>query len=493
MSNLEVKNISKQYPGTLALDNISLNFESGKVHALIGKNGSGKSTLVNIIAGATGATKGQVFMDGEEVTFHSPLEAQNKGIATVYQENSLIPALTVTENIYLGRLPMKGFVVDWKRANKMAEDLLKDLNIDISVTKPIMNLSIWQCQMVEIAKAMSFSPKVLQLDEPTSSLAQHEVDSLFELIERLKKKDVIVIYISHKLQELWRIADYCTVFRDGKFIGTKEMKNFAHKELIRMMFGDVTIETRPKDLTYGKKEVLSVEHLSDGSKFSDITFALHDGEVLGIAGMLGTGRTELLSCLFGARKIYKGELYLNGEKIEKATPAKMKELGLAMTQEDRKRIGLNLNGSIADNLCYASINHLGKGQFVDKKIQKEFVDRQVDKLQIKVAETKYLVSSLSGGNQQKVVIGNWMNTDPKVMMFDEPSRGIDVSAKQQIFQIIWNESRKGISSIIVSTELEELIEVCHNILILRDGKIQEVVKPEDITVEDLYAKCMGEN
>lgn len=492
MSKLEVKNVSKQFPGTLALNQVSVTFEGGQVHALLGKNGSGKSTLVNIIAGALSATEGQVFLDEKELRFKSPLEAQQKGIATVYQEFSLAPALSVTENIYLGRLPVKGILVDWKKANRMAQELLDDLKIDIPVTELVGDLSVWQCQMIEIAKAMSFQPKVLQLDEPTSSLAQHEVEALFELINRLKAKGVIVVYITHKLQELWKIADLCTVLRDGKYVGTRNMQDLSRQDLINMMFGDVTVETRPADLSYGEKEVLKVEHLSDGKKFQDVSFVLHEGEVLGIAGMLGSGRTELLSCIFGSMKIKSGRIYLNGEEIINPTPVSMRERGLAMTQEDRKRLGLNMQGSIADNLCAASIDRLGKGQFIDNKLWKKYIDRQVEGLDIKVADVNYLVSVLSGGNQQKVVVGNWLNTEPKVMLFDEPSRGIDVNAKQQIFQIIWNESRKGVSSIIVSTELEELIEVCHNILILRNGKIQEMVRPEEITVEDLYAKCMGE-
>lgn len=489
-STLVVRNISKQYPGTLALDRVSVTFEAGTVHALLGKNGSGKSTLVNIIAGAVPRTDGELFLDGQPLNVKSPDEAQKKGIATVYQELSLIPFLSVAENIYLGRLPKKGMLVDWKKTNSMARELLSDLNIDIPVTQTIDKLSVWQCQMIEIAKAMSFNPKVLQLDEPTSSLAQSEVESLFKLIRRLKEKGVIIIYISHKLQELWKIADKCSVLRDGKWIGTEEMAKLERRDLIRMMFGNVEIKSRPSDLSYSPDEVLRVEHLSDGRKFSDVSFTLHRGEVLGIAGMLGSGRTELLSCIFGAMKAQGGSVCVEGRPVDERTPEKMKELGIAMTQEDRKRIGLNLQGSISDNLCYASINHLGKGLFINEKTRDSYISRQVDALDIKVADVNYPVSSLSGGNQQKVVVGNWMNTEPKIMLFDEPSRGIDVNAKQQIFQIIWNGSRRGISSIIVSTELEELIEICHNILILKNGVIQECIKPEETTVEELYAKCM---
>jgi len=492
MSVLQTQNISKQYPGTLALDRVSVRFESGKIHALIGKNGSGKSTLINIFSGAVQPTSGTMLLDDKKISFKRPSEAQSMGIATVYQELSLIPGMSVAENIFIGRLPMKGPAVNWKLARKMAKELLNELDIDISPDETVNHLSAWQCQMIEIAKAMSLQPKVLKLDEPTSSLEQSEVESLFRIIRKLKEKDVIILYITHKLQELWNIADTCTVLRDGKLIGTKQMAELDRRELIKMMFGSVEIKSMPSDLKYSDEVVLKVEKLSDGRKFSNVSFELHKGEILGIAGMLGVGRTELLSCIFGSQRAKAGSIYLNGKKIEKPTPEKMNKLGVAMTQEDRKRIGVNLNGSIADNLCYASLDRLGKGAVVDKKIEKQYVSRQIRDLEIKVADPRYFVSSLSGGNQQKVVVGNWLNTEPQIILLDEPSRGIDVNAKQQIFQIIWDEARKGISCVMVSTELEELLETCHRILIMRNGGLDKEVLPENITVEDLYAICMGE-
>ena len=492
MSILETKDISKQYPGTLALNQVSVSFESGKINALVGKNGSGKSTLVNIFSGAVKQTSGKFLLDGEELSFSSPEDAQNHGVATVYQELSLIPGLSVAENIFIGRLPVKGFSIDWKKTYSMAKDLLDELEIDISPKEVISNLTAWQCQMVEIAKAMSHNPKILQLDEPTSSLAQNEVESLFKIIRNLKKKDVIIIYITHKLQELSQIADNVTVLRDGKLIGVREIAGLPHQELINMMFGNVEIKSRPADLKYSDEVILDVRHISDGRKVKDASFQLHKGEVLGIAGMLGSGRTELLNCIFGAQQAVSGEIYFQGEKIEKPTPAKMNNLGLAMTQEDRKRIGLNLNGTIGQNLCYASLNRLGNSFTVDRAKEKQFINRQVNDLAIKVSSTDYPVSSLSGGNQQKVVVGNWLNIEPRVILFDEPSRGIDVNAKQQIFKIVWDQAARGISSVIVSTELEELIEVCHTIVVMRGGKTYETVLPEDITIEKLYSMCMGE-
>lgn len=491
MSILRAENITKQYPGTKALDSVSVEFDSGKVHALIGKNGSGKSTLVKIFAGAIHATEGEIFLDGEKLHFESPEEALKNGIVTVYQELSLVPGLTVAENILMGHMPMKGRFIDWKETYSRAEEIVKELNIDISVRESVASLSLWQCQMVEIAKAMSNNPKVLMLDEPTSSLANEEVELLFDMIRRLKKKGVIILYISHKLQELWEIADTCTVLRDGKMIGTVNIADISRSDLIKMMFGDVEIKTRPKDLEVGERTVLDVRNLTSKGHFENITFQLKEKEVLGIAGMLGAGRTELLRAIFGADPFDSGEIYFEGEKVKKLSPMKMRDIGLAMTQEDRKNDGLIQIMSVAGNLCVASIPYLAKKGFIDRKKENEFVERQIDRLQISVPDREMPVSSLSGGNQQKVVVGNWLNTKPKVMLFDEPSRGIDVNAKQQIFQIIWEQSRQGIASIMVSSELEELLEVCHRILIMHNGRIIGEVLPEQITVEELYSLCMG--
>ena len=491
MNTLSIHNISKKFPGTLALDNVSAQFESGKVNALIGKNGSGKSTLIKIINGAQPPSAGEIYLDEEKQSFESPEEAIEKGIATVYQELSLVAGMTVAENIFLGRFPMKGKFIDWKKTYGMAEELLQSMGIDIDPKAMVYSLSMWQCQMIEIAKAMSTEPKVILLDEPTSSLSRAETEILFDLIRELKKKDVIIIYISHRLQELWEIADTCTVLRDGVLTGHAEMRSASRKQILDMMFGAVEVQKRPEDLVYSDELVLNVKNLSQGKRFSDISFDLHKGEVLGIAGMLGSGRTELLRAIFGIEAYDKGEIIFEGKTIQRASPMKMKELGMGLTPEDRKHEGLIQIMSIRNNLCVASLKRMSKGPFIDEKLEEEFVQEQVERLQIKAGDIDEDVSSLSGGNQQKVVVGNWLNTKPKLMMFDEPSRGIDVNAKQQIFKIIWELSRQGISSIVVSSELEELLEVCHRIIIMRYGKITGEVNPEEVSIEGLYTLCMG--
>jgi|YelNatPaOPRAMG01_1025707.scaffolds.fasta_scaffold13977_4 ribose transport system ATP-binding protein len=495
MSVLEAHNIVKVFPGTIALNGVNVSFKSGEVHALVGKNGSGKTTLVKIFSGAFRPTKGEILFDGKPLNFNSPKDAFDKGIATVYQELSLIPGLTVAENIFVGRLPMKktilGEIVDWDKTYRMAKELLDELRVNIPPKEVLYRLSMWQWEIVEIAKAMSFNPKVIMLDEPTSSLAYHETHALFDIIRELKKKDVVIIYITHRLHELWEIADTCTVLRDGNVVDTVSMKDVNPKDIVKMMFGEVEIRTRPKELKYSDEVVLEIKGLSRRHQFEDISFKLRKGEILGIAGMLGSGRTELLKAIFGVNPIDRGEIIVSGKKVEKLDPIEMKHLGIVMTPEDRKREGLIQIHSVKNNLCLASLELLGKGSFVDRNLEDEFARREIRELDIKVSNYLLPISSLSGGNQQKVVVGKWLNTSPRVILFDEPTRGIDVSAKQQIFEIIWEQSRNGIASIIVSSELEELIEVCHRILIMRHGKIIGEVLPEEITIEELYSMCMG--
>ena len=492
MSVLRTEGITKDYPGTRALDSVTVSFNSGKVHAFIGKNGSGKSTLVKVFSGAIQPTEGRFYLDDKQLHFNNPTDAFGQGIATVYQELSLVPYLTVAENIYLGRLPKKGKVIDWKKTYAMAGELLKSMNVNIDPHEKVYKLSMWQCQVVEITKAMSFDPKVLMLDEPTSALAANETQRLFDVIRTLRQKGVVIIYISHRLQELWEIADDITVLRDGKFIGTADIHALQHKDIINMMFGDAQIEQRPTDLPVLEETVLSVQHLTRRGKFEDISFDLHKGEVLGIAGMLGSGRTELLRSIFGADSYDSGEILACGRMVPRhATPEMMKRYGLGLTPEERKNQGVILKHSIRDNLCNASLDKISNHHIIDRKKRLTAANKQVENLQIKIPGLMTSVGTLSGGNQQKVVIGNWLNTEPSIMMYDEPSRGIDVNAKQQIFQIMWDQSRKGVSSIFVSSELEELLEVCHRILIMHMGKLIGEVRPEHLGIDDLYAYCMG--
>jgi len=492
MSDLQIRtdHIIKDYPGTRALNDVSVCFDSGKVHALVGKNGSGKSTLVKIFSGAIKPTSGEFYLNEEKLHFNSTSDAYEKGIASVYQEMSLVPGLSVAENIFLGRLPKKNQAIDWQKTYQMAEALLGQMKSEIDPHEMVSRLSMWQMQVVEITKALSFHPKVIMLDEPTSALAQNEVQNLFDAIRALKDQGVIVIYITHKLQELPQIADTVSVLRDGKLVGTVQMNEVSHKDIINMMFGEVKIQSRPTDIKVQDKTIMEVRNFSRHGWYQDVSFKLKRGEVLGIAGMLGSGRTELLRGIFGADPVDSGEVLIEGKTYKSANPIKMVKAGVGLTPENRKIQGLILIHSIKDNLCYASMNITANGWLENKQKRNAFAERQVKELEIKVSDIDARCESLSGGNQQKVVVGNWLNTSPKIMLYDEPSRGIDVSAKQQIFEIMWEEARKGISSIFVSTELEELLEVCHRILIMRHGRIVDEIDPDETNVNELYEICM---
>ena len=491
MSILKTDKITKIYPGTRALHDISVSFESGKVNALLGKNGSGKSTLSKIISGAELATSGTFSLDGEVLTYSTPAEAAAHGIAMIYQEMSLISGLTVAENIYLGRLPLKNRLVDWKRLYSDAALIIERMGVEIDPKTPVFRLAMWQQQVVEICKALSFNPKVLILDEPTSALAQNEVQRLFDAIRILREQDIIIIYITHKLQELPQIADTITVLRDGELSGTASMKEIDHRGIIHMMFGDVEIRARPSDLKATDDVVLEVKNLSRRGWYDDVSFTLNKGEVLGIAGMLGSGRTELLRGIFGADPVDGGSIVVAGKEYTNRNPSMMNKAGVGLTPEDRRREGLIMIHTVLDNLCYASMDKVKKGWLEDKPKRREFAANQVEALDIKVPGINTVTNTLSGGNQQKVVVGNWLNNAPRVMLYDEPSRGIDVSAKQQIFEIIWRQAREGIATLFVSTELEELLEVCHRILIMRHGKIIGEVDPASTSIEELYTICMG--
>ena len=488
---LQARNVTMIFPGTTALDDVTMEFESGKVNALVGKNGSGKSTLVKAINGSQPPTSGEILLDNEILRLETPTDAFDHGIMTVYQELSLVPGLTVAENILIGRYALKGGFINWKKTYAEAEELLKGMGIDISPKQLVQNLSMWQCQMVEIAKAMSGNPKVILLDEPTSALAQHETQMLFSLVRELKKKDVIIIYITHRLQELWEIADNCAVLRDGKYAGKIEMERSTHKDLLDLMFGDVKIKTRSEDVVARQEKAMSVRGLTYEPAFRNVSFELKRGEVLGIAGMLGSGRTELLKAIFGTGDLHGGQIEIEGKVYRKTDPVRMKKAGLGLTPEDRKTEGLVQIHPVGYNLTNASLKRISSGVFMNAKAYIGSCMRQVNDLSIKITGVEVPVSSLSGGNQQKVVIGNWLNTVPRIMLFDEPSRGIDVGAKQQIFEIIWQLSREGISSVVVSSELEELLEICHRILIMRLGEIVQEVDPAGLEIDQLYSLCMG--
>lgn len=490
---LELRELTKRYGAVTALDNFSHRFEKGQVHALLGKNGSGKSTFIKVMSGATEPTDGQVLLDGKPCRFGNPSEALNAGIVTVYQELSLVPHLSVAENIFIGRLPKIANtpLIDWKGLRRKAQVLLADIGaVEIDPDATVGSLSIGRQQVIEIAKAMSLKPLILQLDEPTSALAQVEVQQLFALIKRLRDRGVTIIYISHRLAELTEIADTVTVLRDGVFTGSRPIGEATSDVILELMFGEIQPLHRPRQEKTKGPAVLCVRNLSFSPRLVDVSFDLHRGEVLGIAGMLGSGRTELLRAIYGAGPFDQGEIMVDGKIISNVSIPVMKELGIGYTSEDRKHGGLAQILSSHANLCLAAMQSIARFGFITYGMERPYVARQIRDLTIKMGDPDLPVSSLSGGNQQKIVVGNWLNNDPRILLFDEPGRGVDVLAKQQIYQIIWEQARNGLASIVVSTELEDLVECCDRILILRDGVIADEFINDRLDPKVLYASCM---
>jgi ribose transport system ATP-binding protein len=493
---LQTNSLRKEYPGTIALNDVTVTFSGGKIHALIGKNGAGKSTLVKLIAGAAQPTSGSILIDGSEVVLRSPRDALQRGIIAVHQELSLVPELTVGENILLGRLPKKltfsQSFIDWRSVFSRADEILSDLGVTVDVHARAGTLGVAQQQAVEIAKAMSYDPSILILDEPTSALAQHETERLFTLLKSLSARGVVLLYVTHRLQELREIADTVTVLRNGSLVGTIDIAAATPSTIVRMMFGEVVQRGKPTDLVAPTDQFLEVRSLSRHGAFHNVSFSLKKGEILGIAGLLGSGRTELLRSIFGADPADDGEIILDGRHIRPKHPRQMKELGVALTPENRKDQGLVQLLNTRVNLCLASLRRVASRGLLTTDRENVVVQKNIKDLDIAVADTEAPVAFLSGGNQQKVVIGKWLNTNPRLMLLDEPTRGIDVQAKQQIFQIIWDMSRRGIGCIVVSSELEELLDICHRILIMRQGRIVEDIRPGEISLENLFAACMKE-
>ena len=492
-STLETVHVSKVFPGTRALDDVSLRFDGGKIHALIGKNGAGKSTLVKIIAGALGPTSGAILVNGTPVRLRSPRDALREGIAAVYQELSVIPELTVGENILLGRLPhrvgLRRVEIDWERTYREAGETLHRLGVDLDLRAKVRTLNVARRQFVEIAKAMSYKPSVLLLDEPTSALSPQETERLFQVLRGLAAQGVVLLYITHRLQEIERIADTVTALRNGTLVGTVAVRDASPEVVARMMFGEVVRRSRSVDLPLSPLPALQVEGFSRGGKFSDISFTLQQGEILGLAGLLGSGRSELLRALFGADPPDGGVVLMDGIPVRPSAPAQMKRLGVVLAPEDRKEEGLIQLLSTRINLCLANLAGISFHGFISRLREQDLVDTAVRGLGIMVADPEAPVASLSGGNQQKVVLGKWLATQPRVLLLDEPTRGIDLQAKQQMFEIIWDLSRRGIACIVVSSELEELLDLCHRIIILRRGRVAGEVRPHDTSLEQLVALC----
>jgi ABC-type sugar transport system ATPase subunit len=493
---LEARQIRKHYPGVQALDGVDFDLAPGEVRALVGKNGAGKSTFVKILSGATHADSGTVTLEGKPTAIRSPADAFASGIATVYQEMSLVMGLSVAENILLGRWPRHGRfgvqMIDKAATISRATEALDMMGVTLNPREIVRRLSVPERQMVEIAKALSFKPKVLILDEPTSSLPAHEVNALLALVRRLAEKGVAVIYVSHRLQELPRVADSLTVFRDGRQVGTVPMAEASPQRIVRMMIGSEWKKSSSAPRASSGAVRLSISHATRKHHLRDVTFDLHEGEVIGIAGLLGSGRTELLRAIFGLDRLEAGSISVDGRVIARPTPIRMKSLGVGMTPEDRKGQGLVQALSVAKNLTLSCLERVSRNRVISLQKERTLADGMVTALSIRTPNLNVKARALSGGNQQKLVIGKWLNSQVKVLLMDEPTRGIDIEAKNQLYELVRSLAGRGISVIFVSSEIDEVLEVSDRILVLNGGRIVADVRAAQVTLEKVLAIAMSD-
>ena len=466
---LKINNVAKKYPGVLALDDVSFDLRRGEVLALIGENGAGKSTIIKALTGAIKPSSGSIEFEGETYTSFTPALALDKGIVAIYQEFNLINYLTVGENIFFGHQPTKRGFINKKKMFNDAKEILERTGVDIPVNKQVSKLGTSHQQIVEIAKALSRKSKLLIMDEPSATLTNTEIVILHNVIRRLKSEGVSIIYISHKLEEVFEISDRTTVLRDGKLVCTKDTSELTRDELIKHMVGRTLNEVFPDSEYSGEnKEVLRVENLTN-DYFNNISFSLYEGEILGIGGLVGAGRTEVLRAIFGVDPITSGDIFIRGEKVEIKKPIDAIKDGIGLIPEDRKMQGLFLMMSVKDNITIASMQKIERRGFIRKGEERRLVSNCIDDLRIKTPSQIQLVRNLSGGNQQKVVLSKWLSTDSDIYFFDEPTRGIDVNAKQEIYELMRNLIRNKKSIIMVSSEMPELIGMADRIIVMAEG------------------------
>lgn len=498
MSLLELKNITKEFPGVKALDGVSFDLQPGEIHALCGENGAGKSTLIKILCGyhPAGSFGGEVLLDGQPVHFKTLKDSEEKGISLIAQELALVPEMSVAENLLLGRWPKKGGFIQWSEVREKAQKALELVGLLLGLDTPIKELGIGQQQMIEIAKALSKKARILVLDEPTAALTESDAHRLLEFLKQLRAQGVSSIYISHRLEEVGQIADRVTVLRDGRSIVTLPMAQLSQEKIISNMVGREVKNLYPRPQTSAGKVLLevkdfSVEDPANPGRFvvRDVSFQVREGEVLGVAGLMGSGRTALLSSLFGAaRGKIQGSLIVDGNpQALFRSPEKAIEAGIALVSEDRKKYGLVLESSVEENLILATMRRLAHNGFLDhSKVQKE-CDTQVEAMRIKTPSLSVWVNKLSGGNQQKVVLGKWLMTQPRVLFLDEPTRGIDVGAKAEIYELMGQLAAKGIGIVLVSSDLPEILGLSHRVLVLNQGRMTARLEAGEATPEKVLA------
>ncbi len=487
---LELQNVTKVYPGVVALDGVSVSFDSGEVHAIMGENGAGKSTMIKVIAGAISCDGGKILIDEQEYTNMTPSLSKQHGIGVIYQEFNLVPGLNIAENIFLGDKVGGKYVADFKEMHKRSAEILEDLGVHLDTHLQVGQLSTAQQQLVEISKAMAKNVKVLIMDEPSAVLAVAEVENMLQIVDKLRKRGITIIYISHRMDEVFRISDRITIMRDGKYVATRKTGESNRRDLINLMVGRELSEDFPtRNVTPGEV-VLELKHVY-GNGDSDISLQLHKGEILGLAGLVGAGRTELAKVIYGAVPMTSGEIHLHGKKVTYNSPRQAIDLGIGLIPEDRKQEGAFLNFSIRWNIPVMTLPGISKFMVVDQKKASEIADEYTKRLRIKTPGLDQYVRNLSGGNQQKVVVAKTLAAHTEIIIFDEPTRGIDVGAKQEIYALMNELVEQGISIIMISSEMEELFGMSDRILVLYEGRITGEVQKDGFNQNTVLELASG--
>lgn len=485
---LDIRSLYKHFAGVTALNDVSLTVRRGETHALMGENGAGKSTLIKILTGIHKADSGEIYFDGKRCLFSNALSAQHAGISTIYQELNMIPYLTVSENIYLGRYPMKYGGIDWKMMNVNAQELVDGIGIAIDVKKPLNAYGTAKQQIISILRAISLKAKLIVMDEPTSSLDSNEVDILFGIIDRLKNDGVSVIFITHRLDEVYRKCDRISVLKDGQYVGTYNVNELSQFDLLTKMIGRndlATEQIKPMRDLKDDEYVLEVKDITRVPYVDGVSFNVKKGEVVGLAGLLGSGRTEIARIIFGCDTPDSGEIYMSDKKARIHSPQDALKSGMAFCTENRREEGLFPDISVQNNIAVCSLERMSTAGFIHMKERRKLSEDYIRRLTIKTPSGEQLIKNLSGGNQQKVILARWLATDPKLIILDEPTRGIDVGAKAEIEKLICEFSERGISVLLISSELSELVRNCDRIIVLRDGAVMGELTRDDISEKNI--------
>ncbi len=478
-----MEHIHKRFPGVYALNDVSYELRAGEVHALLGENGAGKSTLIKVLGGIYHPEEGNIYIEGKQVSINGVRDAQKCGVAIIHQELVLVPYMTVAENIFLGREHGSGILINRKKMTEEAQALLDAQEIHIKADTLIKDLTIAQQQMVEIVKAISYNSKILVMDEPTSSISDKEVAFLFQTMRKLTAKGVGIVYISHKMSELEEICDRVTIMRDGQYVGTEVVKETTKDELIAMMVGRELTNYYTRDYQQPGETLLKCEHISDGNMVQDASFELNKGEIIGFAGLVGAGRSEAMKCIFGLTKGFQGDVYVKGQKASIHSPIDALKYGIALVPEDRKLEGLYHVQSVRFNSTIEVLNQFIHGVSVDGKKEVDITQKYIDMMSTKTPTQEQAIGNLSGGNQQKVMIGRWLATDPDILILDEPTRGVDVGAKSEIYSIMNQLVKEGMSIIMISSELPEIINMSDRVYVMAEGRVAGCLDHTEVTQE----------